>query len=402
MTHVSGLPWIRVYTDLPDDERSLLLGSILGNPDAYLHVVALRLWMGRRAPDGVIRGAHADRLVETAAAWRGEPGKFLDAALEAGFLADVYDGPDDEGHPVAAGYADVSWPVEQAAHVAKKARDEERNRRRAEAERLRREAAAGGVDVTPTKRGKGVDATSTAASTSRPRGVDGSATRAVSKKSGMDARDVGVDVSVESRERRVEREASTATQGAPAPQPLALRVEAAESEGVDPDLDRYIEQGFQEDGSPRQPAAQAALVEVPPTPRASPSRRAQATSTPPKTSQEERDARARVQASFEEVRGQPYDWTGDDWTNLRKCLHEPSHAGGDLELLDAVWRYALGLGATWPGCLKLRELASKWAQVLAHREKAGTEVRNLRAERQQLGGDVPRVPGLARIYTGAQ
>jgi hypothetical protein len=121
---MAGLPWIRVYSELPDDERSLLLARKLRKHGAYLHMLALRLWMAKKAPDGIVGGLAAGELVEEAAAWDGEPGVFLQAAVAVGFLVETSE--------PRKGYADVSWREEQAAHVAKLERDRERAARRRE------------------------------------------------------------------------------------------------------------------------------------------------------------------------------------------------------------------------------------------------------------------------------
>ncbi len=334
---VNGLPWIRLYTTLPDDGRSLLLGALLGNPDAYLHMVARRPSHSRSAPDGVVRGEYAAQLVETAAAWRGAPGQFLEAAIKAGFITSVVE-YDEVAPDRVVGYADVSWPAEQAAHVAKKARDDERNRRRAEDERLRREAEANGDLAPSTPHVKDVDASHHATSTSRKRYLDASSARAEAMKSGRDARAAVVDDSVERRERRVEsrEKASPASQEGPGSGP------PPGDAGVDAELEAYVEQGIRE-----QVATQPALVDVPPSPpRAArqPSGRQPPT---PKTTEEEREARKLVEEVHERVFGKPYRWDGEDWNALRTCLG-PSCAASDLGALESLWGPGACACGPWP------------------------------------------------------
>lgn len=114
----SGLPWIRAYTSIRTDPRSLVLGRMLGDSHAYIRIMDLRLWLADNAPDGRVPGPHAEVVVEEAVGWRGEPGAFARAALESGFLraAPVRDSS-------GISLEDVDWAEEQASHVAKIERD---------------------------------------------------------------------------------------------------------------------------------------------------------------------------------------------------------------------------------------------------------------------------------------
>lgn len=171
-------------------------------------------------------------------------------------------------------------------------------------------------------------------------------------------------------------------------------------QSVDADLDAYVERGLREASG--HVATQPPLVDVPPSPpRATAARAApqQRTPTAPRTTPEEREAKKRVEEVHENVTSKPYAWGAEDWTALRRCLDAPC-ADGDLDELEQVWSYALQLGTTWPGCMRLRELASKWTQLQDHRRKANAPPDNPRLQRQQVGGDVPRVAQVARMYGG--
>ena len=106
-----GLPWIKVYADLPDHPKSLDLGVFLENPLAWGHVLQLWLWCSRFARDGRVPRAHAER----AAGWNGERGRFICAAVTAGFLEDDLD---DKEHLIVH-----DWDVTQQAHLEKAERD---------------------------------------------------------------------------------------------------------------------------------------------------------------------------------------------------------------------------------------------------------------------------------------
>lgn len=81
-----GLPWFKLYTDLPSHRKALHLGAMLGDPRAWSYVVELWCWIGRHSPSGDVRGTHAGAVVESAAGWRGEPGRLVAAFLASGWL----------------------------------------------------------------------------------------------------------------------------------------------------------------------------------------------------------------------------------------------------------------------------------------------------------------------------
>lgn len=320
----NGLPWIRVYTNLPDDRRSLLLGSLLRNPHAYLHVLALRLWMGRQAPDGVIRGEHASRLVESAAAWTGEAGVFVEAAVQVGFLTELTGSDTHSAGGVVIGYADVSWPEEQAAHVAKLERDRERARQKAEAERLRREEEARGG------REHGEVVSEAATSSRRGRGEVASKSRAVASSAENPERASREPRALESRELRVEsREVEKVSSPPPGVgaggQPALFAVPA---------------------GQPARPVKARPVSEPRGDPRHAPLVDA-------------------LVAADAEIHGHPYGFRGGrDAKAVSDCLaladQDPATAGGNAptEVLRR-WRIARRwLG--FPGCNSLTDLASHW------------------------------------------
>lgn len=120
---MAGLPWLKVYTDLPRDPRSLVLGDMLGDPRAWTYVIQFRMYLADNAPSGRLRGPYADVAFERCAGWTGERGRLLKSMRDAGF---VRAGParDGEGTEVE----DLDWAREQGAHVAKVERDAKKPR----------------------------------------------------------------------------------------------------------------------------------------------------------------------------------------------------------------------------------------------------------------------------------
>ena len=82
---------IRIDVSLPSHPLSEQLGRLLAEPLAFGRMVQLWCWAAGNAPDGFITGSRSARVVEDAAGWTGEPGAFVDAALEVGFLSRVGD-----------------------------------------------------------------------------------------------------------------------------------------------------------------------------------------------------------------------------------------------------------------------------------------------------------------------
>lgn len=115
----STLPWIEVDTDLPRHKKSILLGHILTDDRAWTYMVQLWLWMAEHSPTGVVSGAYAAQIIERAAGWKGVPTHFVRAAIMAGFLEEDKDS-----------FRVHNLENRLAAHVAKRQRDAERQRRR--------------------------------------------------------------------------------------------------------------------------------------------------------------------------------------------------------------------------------------------------------------------------------
>lgn len=158
---MAGLPWIRSYTSIRTDPRSLVLGRMLGDSHAYARILDLRLWLADNAPDGVVPGPHAEVVVEEAVGWRGEPGAFAKAAMDSGFLraAPVRDL---SGSGAGYGLEDVDWADEQAAHLAKVERD------RKKPDGRRKSRAAPVRDLSGESRELRVESTSPSEETASP------------------------------------------------------------------------------------------------------------------------------------------------------------------------------------------------------------------------------------------
>lgn len=120
---MAGLPWIKVYTDLPRDPRALHLADLVNDNRAWTYVLQMRLYFAERAPSGRVSGLGAVATVERAAGWGGERGALVSALAIAGF---VTTGPtrDGEGTEIL----DADWAKEQGAHVEKVKRDAEKPR----------------------------------------------------------------------------------------------------------------------------------------------------------------------------------------------------------------------------------------------------------------------------------
>lgn len=110
-----GLPWFRVYADMPDHPKSLRLGVLLKDRNAFAYVIRLWAWCARVAPEG----RFLSEQVEEAAGWRGKAGAFLVAALQP--MPDGKPGWLEDG---GGGWVIAhDWDDEQGAHAAKIERD---------------------------------------------------------------------------------------------------------------------------------------------------------------------------------------------------------------------------------------------------------------------------------------
>jgi hypothetical protein len=107
-----GLPWIRIYNDLPDHPKSDQLSAMTGEPRAWTHVVELWLWASRVRADGDLSGLH-EAVIAKRAGWSGDAAAFVDALRQSGFI----DG--DQLH---------GWGEYQGAHAKKLEKDRTRIR----------------------------------------------------------------------------------------------------------------------------------------------------------------------------------------------------------------------------------------------------------------------------------
>lgn len=132
-----SLPWFALYADLPDHPKSQALGDELGNPMAWAHVVALWSWCSKFNPAGRFDGPAAGRAIERNARWAGKAGRFVDAAIVAGFL-DRDDGGGD-------GLTCHNFHARNQSHLTKVEKDRERMR-------ARRSGVAERADLAPLPR----------------------------------------------------------------------------------------------------------------------------------------------------------------------------------------------------------------------------------------------------------
>jgi hypothetical protein len=126
---VAGLPWIKLSIDVVTHPKSLHLGAILEDPDAWRFPVRLWCWCASHAPDGRLEGVRAlPSAVEGAAGWPGKRGELLAGLVACGFLDQT-----------PAGFLVHGWEERAYGHLAKQARD----RTRANLLRAKARAAAG-------------------------------------------------------------------------------------------------------------------------------------------------------------------------------------------------------------------------------------------------------------------
>lgn len=118
---MAGLPWIELHASLPRHPKSVQLGLVLGDERAWTYMAQLWLWCAESCPTGRIAKTLNKQVLECAAGWRGEPGKFVGAAIEVGFVDETEDGLVMHG-----------WTERAAAHLAKLERDADRQRKRYE------------------------------------------------------------------------------------------------------------------------------------------------------------------------------------------------------------------------------------------------------------------------------
>lgn len=119
---MAGLPWIELHANLPRHPKSVLLALMLQQKRAWTYMAQLWLWCGENNPSGRFPGALAQMVIEQAAGWDGESGKFAEAAIAVGFFDLLPDGV----------YEAHGWPERASAHVAKREKDAERQQARRE------------------------------------------------------------------------------------------------------------------------------------------------------------------------------------------------------------------------------------------------------------------------------
>ncbi len=78
-----SLPWIQFHCAVLNHPKTIKLCLELENEEAWAHLVRLWTWCATNSPDGKLPDP---RVVEKLANWKGEPEKFLKAALKFGFL----------------------------------------------------------------------------------------------------------------------------------------------------------------------------------------------------------------------------------------------------------------------------------------------------------------------------
>jgi hypothetical protein len=103
----TGLPWFKLFRDLPNSAKLLELEATLG-PAALAYLVKLWCHVAAHRPDGDLRGVSPAVLARWAD-WRGVPAEFVDALRGTGWLTE-----DNQVH---------AWADRQAGVVAKVARD---------------------------------------------------------------------------------------------------------------------------------------------------------------------------------------------------------------------------------------------------------------------------------------
>lgn len=107
-----GLPWIKVATKLPRDEKSLQLRVELQTKWAWAHVELLWFACAENKPDGIFIGRGCESIIEEWAQWDGRKGEFVSACVRCGFLDEM-----------SNGYRIHAWEKWAGAHVELKKRD---------------------------------------------------------------------------------------------------------------------------------------------------------------------------------------------------------------------------------------------------------------------------------------
>jgi hypothetical protein len=132
------MAWIEVHQSLPTHAKTVEAAALLDVPEVQLvgHLVCLWLWALDNAQEGLVR-VDKPIILAKAARWAGEPGRFVDALLGAGFL-------DESG-------AIHDWDEYAGRLMERRERIKEQTRGRVQAYRERRRLSSideGNADVT--------------------------------------------------------------------------------------------------------------------------------------------------------------------------------------------------------------------------------------------------------------
>ena len=137
---MAGLPWFKFYADMPTHPKSRTLGCLLNMRDAWAKIVLLWCYTAEHSPDGRFAGACPAKVIEGIVGWRGAPGRFIEAALTAGYL-------ERDGEALVL----HGWRDEQEAHFAKMLRDRAKPR----GNRKRPPRDMSGTDAGPARNPRG-------------------------------------------------------------------------------------------------------------------------------------------------------------------------------------------------------------------------------------------------------
>ncbi|MBS2028736.1 MAG: hypothetical protein JST54_12615 [Deltaproteobacteria bacterium] len=80
------IDWFALSNELPQHPKTRRLCLALGDKKAGWYIVALFAYCSKHCTKGVFSGRHAAGEIEAAAEWGGDPGVFVKAAVDAGFL----------------------------------------------------------------------------------------------------------------------------------------------------------------------------------------------------------------------------------------------------------------------------------------------------------------------------
>ena len=148
------MAWIKAYQSLPTHKKLKKLKRLLKvkTPAAVGHVVMLWLWAIDNAPDGYLADLDSEDIAE-AAEWQGDPEKFVDALVGAGFVDWDVNGDVSVLH----GWDEYTGGLMDARSEAKK-KHQERQKRYRERQKSRHGDVTGDADgdVTQTSHSESV------------------------------------------------------------------------------------------------------------------------------------------------------------------------------------------------------------------------------------------------------